>query len=147
MAIESKEREKALYGISSPPPNIYHLRGSIGTQNLSNKINLPNTKIGTASRFERDLNDDTPGAGTYKLPDSVGRQVQTRKKNAASIGFGTSTRDNCAKVFISNEHGKASANAVSPGPVTANLYNGTGKQHLSTKQTAAATGFGTSKVP
>ena len=146
MAIESKEREKALYGNSSPPPNIYTLRGSIGTQNLSTKGNLPNTKIGTASRFAKEYSDDVPGAGTYKMPDSVGRQVQSRKKNASTIGFGTSTRDNCAKVFISHEHGKAASSSVSPGPVTADLYNGTGRQSLSTKKTAPATGFGTSKV-
>lgn len=145
-AVESKEREQALYGVNSPPPNLYSLRGSIGVQNLSTKSNLPNTRIGTAPRFPRNDADEVPGAGHYKAPDSVGKQYSSRRRNAALPGFGTSTRENCAKVFISHEHGKVAANGVSPGPTTADPYHGVGKQNISTRRTAPASGFGTSKV-
>jgi len=146
-AVESKEHEVALYGKESPPPNCYNLRGSIGKQNLSNKKNLPSTKIGTASRFAKENLEDTPGAGTYKAPDSVGRQAQSRKKNSVITGFGTATRDGASKVFISHEHGKVSGAGNSPGPTTADAYTGTGRQNISTKKTAPASGFGTSKRP
>mmetsp|Transcript_28278 Transcript_28278/g.72720 ORF Transcript_28278/g.72720 Transcript_28278/m.72720 type:complete len:318 (+) Transcript_28278:562-1515(+) len=146
-AVETKEQEVAMYGKESPPPNFYNLRGSIGKQNLSNKKNLPSTKIGTASRFAKDNFEDTPGAGTYKAPDSVGKQAQSRKKNSVMTSFGTATRDGAAKVFISHEHGKVSGSGNSPGPTTAETYVGTGRQTISTKKTAPASGFGTSKRP
>ena len=48
----------------------------------------------------------------------LGPQVNSRKKSAPNYGFGSSTREHQAKVFISQEHASlAPGEACSPGPI------------------------------
>ncbi len=58
-------------------------------------------------------------AGQYRLPSGIGSQVQSLKRTGSATRFGSSTRDNASKVYISAEHEKGSVGLASPGPCTA----------------------------
>lgn len=58
-------------------------------------------------------------AGQYRLPGSIGSQVLSLKRTGSATRFGSSTRDNASKVYISAEHEKGFVGLASPGPCTA----------------------------
>ena len=57
--------------------------------------------------------------GQYRLPGGIGSQVLSLKRTGSATRFGSSTRDNASKVYISAEHEKGSVGLASPGPCTA----------------------------
>jgi hypothetical protein len=52
-----------------------------------------------------------PGAGQYRVTDSVGAQPRSENRTMPKYGFGTSSRDGANKVFL----GKEQAEGVSSG--------------------------------
>lgn len=77
---------------------------------------------------------------------TFGSQVASRRKSSPSYGFGSGTRDNRAKVFVSQEHAKLSpAFVCSPGPAAPySRRAAVGAQTESTSRSAPNYGFGTS---
>lgn len=82
-----------------------------------------------------------PGAGQYFTT----QQAQHAPGAGPGAKFGTSTRDQEARVFISREHERGAGGGCSPGPVTAAPASGLGRQKLSTKASAPAASFGSGK--
>ena len=76
---------------------------------------------------------------------AVGPQVEATKATRPTVGFGTSTRDHAAKVFLGNEQAKVFYGMESPGPAALGpgAFGGTGRMVDSKKQTAAKFSFGT----
>ena len=64
------------------------------------------------------------------------------KRSAPLPGFGSSTRDNTSKVFLTPDHEKVNFGKGSPGPLTYTLTPATGKQTLSSRREAPSYGFG-----
>lgn len=56
---------------------------------------------------------DSPGGF---VRSTLGPQVVSVRASAPIFGFGSSTRDQAAKIFISSEHAKLSTTTISPGP-------------------------------
>lgn len=56
-------------------------------------------------------NGDVPGPGQYQGASSIGPQVDSRLRSPESVGFGSSTRDNQAKVFMGADFSKVRARA------------------------------------
>ncbi|CAD7699537.1 unnamed protein product, partial [Ostreobium quekettii] len=77
--------------------------------------------------------NSTPGAGAYKNPSGVGRQVDSTRDTAPRTAFGTSSRDDIAKVFISTDHEKVNFGNDSPGPSVYNIPPGLGRQSTSNR--------------
>jgi len=69
----------------------------------------------------------------YSQYPAVGKQYNSALHSAPIFGFGSSTRDHMAKVFVSHEHAKTEPGNVSPGPVYS-LEAAIGKQTLSRKE-------------
>lgn len=84
-------------------------------------------------------------AGQYTIGGSSGKQVFSTKKSAPTINFGSSTRDQTKKMFISVDHEKSNYGECSPGPTTANPGKGIGAQQLSTNESSPRWGFGSGK--
>ncbi|EFN54696.1 hypothetical protein CHLNCDRAFT_53027 [Chlorella variabilis] len=149
----SSEHEKCQVGVDSPGPS-YNLPAGMGRQQLSTKKSPGTFVMPKGQRFvDNDVREaaQKPGAGAYNVPSSIGGQADkaavaaSTLRNSPTIRFGTSTRDQDAKVFISQEHEKGSYGSCSPGPVTANPASSMGRQILSTRSSGACLGFGTGK--
>ena len=86
---------------------VYDLQSGFGTQNSSKNSNPPKFTFGTASRFlqpsaaRAKRNPQVPGPGTYSAGSSIGKNPESNKINQAAFGFGTATRDDARRVFIS----------------------------------------------
>lgn len=74
-----------------------------------------------------------------------GEQALSKRQSAPQYGFGSSTRENQAKVFTSPEHAKLSAPRVSPGPAVYSLRNSVGAQIDGRKNSAPQWAFGTAE--
>ncbi len=83
-----------------------------------------------ASAREQRRAAEIPGAGAYnpRTQDTLGRQLLSTRRSSATVRFGTSTRDQAARVAISKEHDKGGAGRDSPGPGTAGQNKGVGAQ-------------------
>ena len=103
------------YGKESPGPAQYMLPPSVGgKQPDGRKGDPPVWSMGVADRFlygyiskqERARNAVAPGPVTYDLPPTVGgKQPDTRLGSDPPVwGFGSGTRDQVNKLFISQEH-------------------------------------------
>lgn len=85
-----------------------------------------------------------PGPGQYSSPGSISRQSDSQKISCSSWKFGTSTRRDMAKVFISSDHAKSQVAFIdSPGPVAYNHPGAMAAQSDSRKNTSASYGVGT----
>jgi hypothetical protein len=62
--------------------------------------------------------------------------VDSNKITEAAFGFGTSTRDHAAKVFLSAEQAKVFFGLESPGPAAYKVLSGVGAQKSSRNRTA-----------
>jgi len=71
-----------------------------------------------------------------------GKQTDSRKETAPQFGFGSSDRQNAAKVFVTAEHAKSSYGKESPGPVY-ELKSSIGKQDSSKNESSPLFSFGT----
>lgn len=74
-----------------------------------------------------------------------GTQSYSHRISAPQYGFGSSTRDGCAKVFLSREHAKLSAPASSPGPSAYTLRSSVGTQSDGRKMTSPQWVMGTAE--
>lgn len=99
------------------------LQSGVGPQVLSNMRSNPATTLGCGKRFNYDFVKRAkaqPGAGEYKSELSAcGKQALSKKKSLPLYSFGTSDRDQAAKVYMSREHEKGQKGDFSPGPTTA----------------------------
>ena len=75
----------------------------------------------------------------------MSKQHDSQKHSYASWKFGTSTRADQAKVFVSQEHAKAVPEYIdSPGPGVYTSQGGIGAQPDSRRSTSESFGMGTS---
>lgn len=143
----SAEHAKSDYGKMGPGP-IYDLKSSFGRQDSSKMHSGPLFSFGTADRFQKPSADRAkrqtavPGPGAYAVPSSIGRMVDSTRESAAQFGFGSSTRDHAAKVFLSAEQAKINFGLNSPGPSAYTARSGVGPQYSSRNETAPIYGFG-----
>ena len=72
-----------------------------------------------------------------------GSQPLSARRSAASYGFGSSTREHQAKLFISQAHSATTASSCSPGPATFGLPASVGRQYDARKASAPAYAFST----
>lgn len=118
--VYSKEGEKGSLGKGVPGPGTYadKLPGSIGVQ--PDVPNSPEVKFPKETRWkasELPRGEKRPGPGEHKLPDSVGKQVVSTKASEPTTPFGSTTRVQTTKQFISKEHDKRGSDGVlGPGP-------------------------------
>lgn len=71
-----------------------------------------------------------------------GDQPSSRRPSSPNYGFGTGTRANQEKVFVSQEHARAAAQPFSPGPASYNLLAAVGPQVDGSKPSSPRYGFG-----
>ena len=74
-----------------------------------------------------------------------GGQVHSKRRSAPSFGFGSSTRNQAAKVFLSSEHAKLSTPGFSPGPSAYTLRASVGSQADGRKTSAPQWVFGSNQ--
>lgn len=72
-----------------------------------------------------------------------GEQAASRRRSAPSFGFGSSTRNQAAKVFLSSDHAKLSTPGFSPGPSAYTLKAAVGTQADGRKASSPQWVFGT----
>ena len=73
-----------------------------------------------------------------------GSQAHSKRRSAPSFGFGSSTRNQAAKVFLSQEHAKLSTPSFSPGPSAYTLRASVGSQADGRKASSPQWVFGSS---
>ena len=73
-----------------------------------------------------------------------GDQVYSKRRSAPMFGFGSSTRNQAAKVFLSAEHAKLSTPGFSPGPSAYTLRASVGYQADGRKASSPQWVFGSS---
>jgi hypothetical protein len=76
------------------------------------------------------------------MKSMLGTQVLAKWPSAPSFGFGTGTRDQREKIFISMAHVKGVHGRNSPGPASYLLPSASGKQFLSTRDSQPRWAFG-----
>jgi len=90
-----------------------------------------------------------PGPGQYTHSTSVGAQMNSQKHSAQTVKFGTGTREDRAKIFISHAHSASDTTSISsPGPAAYSLQNeGSvgGNYADSKKHSSPEIGIGTSR--
>ncbi|PRW45654.1 histidine triad (HIT) [Chlorella sorokiniana] len=141
----SAEHEKCQVGVDSPGPS-YTIPAALGKQQLSTKKSAGAFVMPRGQRFvDNDVREaaQKPGAGAYTVPSTIGGSPV--KRNSPTVKFGSGTRDQANRLFISAEHEKGSFGTCSPGPVTANPASSMGRQVQSSKSSAGSIGFGTGK--
>jgi len=140
----SKDMVSDKFGMNSPGP-VYHPKTVDGRF-----YTAPSHSFGASHRYatsqQKHTGTLTPGPGQYTMPGSVSKQHDSQKHSYATWKFGTSTRKDQAKVFISPQHAKSVAEFIdSPGPV-AYTHNGSlQNQPDSRKKTNESFGMGTSE--
>jgi len=149
----SEEMDKVRqFGRGSPGPASFMLNPAVGKQVLSGKEQQPLWVMGTAKRFGKDLTGWVPAPGHYgkdedhgRIAPGVGPQVSSTYRSQPRFGFGSSDRDQAAKVYISKDHEAATGGRDAPGPGQYKITSMTGNNIVSsTKKTSQAFGFGTS---
>jgi len=125
-----------MYGMASPGPATYGLPSTLGKQELSTEKSPPVWVFGSGARTNDKAGLASPGPAVYTLPQSVGPQPDSRKCRAATPGFGASTRDIRAKIYLGPDHEKGSHGRLTPGPAAPyNLCASVGKQvHSKTRE-------------
>lgn len=139
------EFEKDSMGFDSPGPTAYKQPGSMGKMLTSDKPSNPQWRQGTEERFKNlTLMESAklPGAGQYKTVPACGKQIISTKPTRARVGFGSSSRDHRAKVYMSREAEASTGGKDSPGPGTSKPINAHGKQVLGTKKTNPSYSWG-----
>ncbi|KAG8463235.1 hypothetical protein KFE25_011232 [Diacronema lutheri] len=158
----------------SPGPAGYRpAESAVGKQPSSRKLSSPSYGFGTSVRFGldsprgsdassspsaspaalsprgalpggRSARASAPGPGSYALPSSFGRQADARRLSPPNAAFGTSERDDAAKLYLGPEGERLQAGRHSPGPATATLPGSFLKQAEAKARSAPAWGFGSS---
>ena len=133
------QEHAALQGTSdSPGPAVYTQRASVGPQVSGAKESSPLWTFGTEDRWAAKDRESgmtkyavaVPGAGTYDAGVGVGKhQPESKMKTLPAYGFGSSSREDMSKVFISEEMDKVRQfGRGSPGPASFMLNPAVGKQ-------------------
>lgn len=144
----SHEHAKVNYGKCSPGPLIYNMRSSVGNQVSSKKPNLPRWAFPVEERFKYDYVDraaKVPGAGQYNQTRACGAQIVSTKMSLPSFGFGSATRRDRDKVYVSADHEKSRYGQQSPGPASVELNSFMGPQINSRKLSSSRWTFGSTK--
>lgn len=127
----TEEHNKALFGINSPGPAYVALTDAVGKQILSKNESQPGWVMGKSERFTYDhvkRAAGTPSPGSYDVTAAIGPQNSSTKPSTPRFGFGTSTREHAAKVYISSEHEKVTGGRDAPGPGAYPIGSMTGAQ-------------------
>lgn len=138
----SPDHAKVMPGNNSMGP-IYKLVTSLGPQFDSKMGSGAMYSFGTETRLPRGNLSSAPGPGAYRQGAATGKQLISTKKSSESVVFGTSTRDQVAKVYMEDAD-KAFYGLESPGPGAYATLGAVGRQQLSTKETAPGFKLGTS---
>mmetsp|Transcript_62238 Transcript_62238/g.138640 ORF Transcript_62238/g.138640 Transcript_62238/m.138640 type:complete len:297 (-) Transcript_62238:456-1346(-) len=140
----SKDMVSDKYGAHSPGP-VYN------PKTVDGKFYTPAAhSFGASHRYalsaQKHINTPNPGPGQYHMPGSMSKQPDSKKLSYSSWKFGTSTRKDQAKVFISPAHAKSVTEFIdSPGPVAYGHKGSIGDQPDSRKATTESYGMGTSE--
>lgn len=140
----SKEMTADKLGVQSPGP-VYHPKAFDGRYPTA-----PSSSFGTSHRYsvaqQRRSAAPVPGPGQYSVPTAVAKQASSQKHSYSSWKFGTSTRGDMAKVFVSPAHAKSVTEFIdSPGPCAYGYQGGVGTQSDSRKATGESFGMGTAE--
>lgn len=84
-----------------------------------------------------------PGPGTYQSQTSLGLQHLSNKESASKVRFGTSSRKQQEKVYLTAGHERAMFGMYSPAPNTYGAPSSLGQQWLSRNPNAQNFRFGT----
>jgi len=142
----SREHEDAFAGLSSPGPGVFAGKSSVGAQVSSTQPTSGTAKFAKQNRFRYEYERRAaalPGAGAYVQTVAIGKQPNSRNQTMPKYGFGSSTRDNASKVFISKTHEKSSGGKEGPGPQAYESRSGIGRQVEARQKSHACWGFGT----
>lgn len=139
----SKDMVSDKFGVGSPGP-VYAPKGYDGRHTTA-----PSPSFGTSHRYsiaqQKRSAAPVPGPGQYHMPGAVSKQHDSQKHSYSSWKFGTSTRADQAKVYVSQEHAKSVTEFIdSPGPSAYQHSGGIGSQSDSRKTTEPQFGMGTS---
>jgi len=137
----SAEQTKTVPGNNSQGP-VYKLYSSVGRQQESVKVNPGTMSFGTSARLPKYGNNKAPGPGAYTMKSTLGEQ--TVRPTSPKPVFGTSTRDQQDKVYLTHEAMKSYYGKESPAPNTYNVQGAIGRQFLSGKESLPMWGQGTS---
>ena len=74
-----------------------------------------------------------------------GNQVSSKKTSSAAYGFGSSSRQQANKVFVSAEHARLASHGAPPGPSAYSLRGAVAGQPDSRKTSAPNWAFGTAE--
>ena len=131
-----------MHGMDSPGPAApYTLASTMGKQVHSTAESPAAWVFGSSSRAKDDPGRHSPGPN-YTLPQSVGPQPDSRKPGAPNPGFGASTRDIRAQIYIGPAQDKASHGRIGPGPfANYQLVESIGKQVHSKTASAPSVAF------
>lgn len=139
----SKDMVSDKYGQASPGP-VYFPKSADGkfseppahSFGASHRYSLANQKS-TGAPF--------PGPGQYQMPGAIDKQANSQKHSYSSWKFGTSTRTDQAKVFLSPQMAKSVPEFIdSPGPCAYGHTGAIGTQCDSRKSTNEQYGMGKS---
>lgn len=115
----SAEHQKDLYGRNTPGPTTAVDLGAYGRQVPSTRRSSPSWGLhGPKNRFnERPTSAGfkVPGPQAYGLRSGVGTQLDSRKPSSPARGFGSSTREQQARVYL-GKHDHSTHGRLSPGP-------------------------------
>lgn len=140
----SKDMVSDKYGTASPGP-VYAPKAVDGRFQTA-----PSSSFGTSHRYAfaamKRSGAPVPGPGQYTMPGSVSKQHDSQKFSYSSWKFGTSTRADQTKVFVSPEHAKTVTEFIdSPGPCAYGHKGSLGDQPDSRKSTNERFGMGTAE--
>merc|ERR1711865_1158677 len=83
-----------------------------------------------------------PGPGMYPLPSALGGQITSQHASASKFKFGTATRKQSEKVYLTHSHEREYIGMHSPAPNMYNLSSAIGPQSSSRNLSAPNFKFG-----
>lgn len=130
---------KNYHGLNSPGPAAMYA--------MHSQMTGPHYGFGTEQRGDHrheKAKAGLPGPGAYDMDSTLGSQSSSAIPTAACFGFGSSNREQSARLFISQLHSSTNggAHSASPGPSMYTLNPSIGKQMTSRGKTASSWGFG-----
>jgi len=140
--ISSSHQRLDLYGMESPGPAHYASQSTIGRRGaLARMANPPEYSLASRSRAPDSVNLSPGPHAAYKLPASIGQaQPNSTIARAATPTFGTGTRAQRSKLYMSAEFEKGGHGMHSPARWY-DLGGSIGKQVSSKNDTRPRTAF------
>jgi len=138
----SQQHQKLdMYGMASPGPAAYDHQALVGgKQPIGRFDNQPVYSLASRAR-PPDKVDDGPGPAEYRQVASVGQsQPNSKIERAATPKFGTSTREQRAKLHITSEHEKG-LHGTQSAARWYDLHGSLGRQVSSKSDTRPRTAF------